>query len=70
MKNKKPNLADAKLAVVRLLLLPEDYNDLTKEEIEFLRSDLVGEILSGQWPTVFIWRSFQWGIKRNTVKPS
>ena len=58
MKTKRPNLADARLAVVKLLLLPEAYDDLTETDLEFLRSDLVGQILNGKWPTVLRWKGY------------
>jgi len=45
-------LADARMAAMRLILLPEKYEDFTKEDREFMRSDIVGELLNGEWPTV------------------
>ena len=56
--NKKPNLADAQLAALKLLLLPDDDDRLTESDLEFLRSDLVGDLLSGKWPTVLRWTSY------------
>jgi hypothetical protein len=57
--NKKtPILADARLAAMKLLLLPEGYNALTESDLDFLRSDLVGDLLAGRWPTVFKWTSY------------
>jgi hypothetical protein len=54
----KSDLADARLATLRLLLLPDDYSDLTPSDRAFLRSDIVGELLHGRWPTVFKWSSY------------
>ena len=56
--NKKPTLADAQLAALKLLLLPDDEGRLTASDKEFLRSDLVGELLYGKWPTVLRWASY------------
>ena len=43
-------LWSAKRAAVELMLLPKNYEDLTPAQLEFLRSDLVGQILDGAWP--------------------
>lgn len=50
---KKASLADARLAVIRLLLLPDDDSKLTKQDLELLRSDLAGDILYGKYPELF-----------------
>jgi len=55
---KTPTLADARSAALRLLLLPDDDNELTQADLEFLRSDLVGELLEGRWPQAFRWTSY------------
>lgn len=62
MKKKRPNLADARMAALRLILLPGKYEELTAEHREFLRSDLVGELLEGEWKGVFAWigRGLKW----------
>ena len=49
--NRKPlNRADVKLAVMRLLLLPDDSKDFTAKDYEFLRSEICGKILA-YWPS-------------------
>ena len=50
---KKHTLEEASVAAAKLFLLPSDEARLTEEDFEFLRSDLVGELLEGRWPTVF-----------------
>jgi transposase len=55
-------LADARMAAMRLILLPEKYEDFTKEDREFMRSDIVGELLNGEWPTVLAF-TFNKGFK-------
>jgi len=57
MKPKKHTLADAHEAALRLLLLPGE-DAMTKSDLEFLCSDLVGEILEGKWPEAFRWTSY------------
>ena len=57
MQPKKHTLAAARSAALRLLLLPDDDSALTESDLDFLRSDLVGELLSGRWPTAFRWTS-------------
>jgi hypothetical protein len=44
-----PNRADVKLAVLKLMLLPDNEADFTKDDYEFLKSDLCGKILKF-WP--------------------
>jgi len=58
MKPKKYTLADAQEAAARLFLLPDDDSKMTESDLDFLRSDLVGELLAGKWPTVFRWTSY------------
>jgi hypothetical protein len=52
-------LADARLAMLRLLMLPDDYADLTESDLEFLRSDIVRELVSGRWQ--IIWKTSNYG---------
>jgi hypothetical protein len=54
---KKPNLAEIRLATMKLLLLPDE-EDMSEADWEFMRSDLVGEILEGRYPHVFQWVSY------------
>ncbi|PYJ46857.1 MAG: hypothetical protein DME50_13125 [Verrucomicrobia bacterium] len=58
MKPKPHTLADAHEAALRLILLPDD-PDLTTADLDFLRSDLVGELLEGRWPRAFRWTSYR-----------
>lgn len=58
-KIKKPGLADAQWATLRLILLPENYADLTNEQKDFLRTDIVRQLLAGEWPGVL---TFSGGI--------
>ena len=58
MKPKKYTLDDAQLAAAKLFLLPDDDSKFTKADWEFLRSDLVGELLDGKWPQAFRWTSY------------
>jgi len=53
MQPKHPNRADVRLAVLRLLLLPENEADFTKDDYDFLCSDLAGKILK-YWPSELI----------------
>jgi|HubBroStandDraft_6_1064221.scaffolds.fasta_scaffold2254956_2 hypothetical protein len=57
MKPKKHTLADAHEAALRLVLLPDE-DALTESDLDFLRSDLVGELLEGKWPEAFRWTSY------------
>jgi len=50
---KRANLADAQLAALKLLLLPKRFEDMTDKELNFLRSDICGELLYGEWPEIF-----------------
>jgi hypothetical protein len=62
MNNKKPStlrLADARLAMLKLLLMPEDSSEWSDEDIEFLRSDIVRELVSGRWQ--MIWKTSNYG---------
>lgn len=60
-KEPKPNLADARMAALRLILLPDKYEDLTESDRSFLRSGIVGDLLDGRWPTVFSWTRRTYG---------
>jgi hypothetical protein len=59
MKPKKPTLAEVQEAVMKLLLLPDGDNALTEADKEFLRSDLVGELLNLPLPAGFSWESLK-----------
>jgi hypothetical protein len=58
MQTPKHTPADAREAALRLLLLPDSDDELTQADLEFLRSDLVGDLLSGKWPQAFRWASY------------
>ena len=45
MQPKSPSPADIKLAILRLLALPDDDEKLTESDLAFLRSDLVRTVL-------------------------
>ena len=44
-----PSRADVRLAVLKLLALPDNEDDFSKDDYEFLKSELVGRILRF-WP--------------------
>lgn len=46
----KPGLPEAKWAALRLIALPEKYEDFTTEQKEFMKSNIIGELLDGKWP--------------------
>jgi hypothetical protein len=49
-KHSYPNRATVRLAVLRLMLLPDDEAKFSKDDYEFLKSDLAGSILK-HWPS-------------------
>jgi hypothetical protein len=49
-------LADARLAMLKLLLKPDDSSEWSDEDIEFLRSEIVRELVSGRWQ--MIWKTY------------
>jgi hypothetical protein len=51
-KHTYPNRATVRLAVLRLLLLPDNESELTKDDYEFLKGDLARKILQ-YWPAGF-----------------
>jgi len=70
---RKHTLADAQEAAARLILLPNNESKMSEADLDFLRSDLVGELLEGKYAHVFdyvrgITRNSQW-ILTIPVKP-
>jgi hypothetical protein len=61
MKPKKYTLAEAQEAAAKLFLFPDNPDE---SDLEFLKSDLVGQLLEGKWPTAFRWTSLG-GTKPN-----
>jgi hypothetical protein len=49
----KYTLADAQLAAAKLFLLPSDESRFDEADWEFLRSEIAGEVLEGEWRDIF-----------------